>query len=109
MLAVARDGKKYVGKPKNMYDFKVRRFKIVFMLKTEKNKLVLDTQFSCLKVGNDKGNESCIESNGKQQSNVSVHLQAVWEAVKGSDLDQVQLEKLGVVTKLKQSFRPLNV
>ena len=51
--------------------------------------LVPDQEFSKEEVSNRQHNDCSIKSHGYQQPNIGVHLPAVFEAVKRSDLHQV--------------------
>ena len=54
-------------------------------------------------------NDSYIQCHSYCKTDVGVHFQIFFEAVDGSDLNQIKLNEFGVVTQLEKSFRPLNV
>lgn len=54
-------------------------------------------------------NNSCIQCHSNHKTDIGVHFQTFFEAVDGSDLNQIQLSEFGIVTELEKSFRPLNI
>ena len=54
-------------------------------------------------------NNSCIQCHSNHKTDICVHFQTFFEAVDGSDLNQIQLSEFGIVTELEKSFRPLNI
>lgn len=54
-------------------------------------------------------NDSYIQCHSYCKTDIGVHFQAFFEAVDGSDLNQIQLNEFGIITELEKSFRPLNI
>ena len=62
-----------------------------------------------LKIHKCQYNDSYIQCHNYCKTDIGVHFQTFSEAVNGSNLNQIQLNEFGVVTKLEKSFRPLNI
>ena len=60
--------------------------------------------FPELKIHKCQYNDSCIQCHS-----CYIHFQTFFEAVDGSDLNQIQLNEFGIVAELEKSFRPLNI
>ena len=65
--------------------------------------------FPVLKIHKCQYDDSCIPWHSCCETDIGVHFQTFFEAVDGSDLNQIKLNEFGVVTQLEKSFRPLNV
>ena len=59
-----------------------------------------DEKLLALKIYKGQDNDSSIKGHCEKQSHVCVHFQTVFEAMKRSYLDQVQLENLSVAAEL---------